>query len=462
MVRAVKPGGRVVCLEVARPQTRIARLAQAWFDRIVPVIGRVAGQGSAYSYLVSSTQDYPDPTRIAAIMREVGLVEVSWQPMTMGIVTLHVGRRPDLRVTRAVQPSDGHQLARLRGATGRKPSDSGGSGRASPGSAPARCGRTGCTSPGTPRGSGRCSPGRGRTCAQWDSGRKSSAGTSSSSARASMRPTSKSSSASPSATMTRGSARMSTTFSACGLLTTRIAAPSQLNQSGIRPGKPSVPKVDSQSTSSVRRNCSMRSGCRPSVRVHAPHGAGTHRRGTGTIDWSRHATDDVASATMLDAVLLGSHRRRLAGARRAHRIHAAARRPRCWASCSPSARACSSAPWPTSWSRKRSSTVSARPSSRSASRWGRWCSTSAAWPLRAPAVPARGHEWGRHRPGRRPRRHPGIGRARPVARGRCRCQRAIPGRGVHLQRAGVAGRLGGPAPGRHEPDPRPHRSGSAS
>jgi demethylmenaquinone methyltransferase/2-methoxy-6-polyprenyl-1,4-benzoquinol methylase len=95
MTRAVKPGGRVVCLEVARPQSRVARLAQAWFDRIVPVIGRIAGQKAAYSYLVSSTQDYPEPARIAAIMREVGLVDVSWQPMTMGIVTLHVGRRPD-------------------------------------------------------------------------------------------------------------------------------------------------------------------------------------------------------------------------------------------------------------------------------------------------------------------------------------------------------------------------------
>ena len=94
MVRAVKPGGRVVCLEIARPQSFLARAAQAWFDRIVPLIGRVAGQGPAYSYLVTSTQDYPEPERIAAIMRAVGLVEVSWQPMTLGIVTLHVGRRP--------------------------------------------------------------------------------------------------------------------------------------------------------------------------------------------------------------------------------------------------------------------------------------------------------------------------------------------------------------------------------
>jgi demethylmenaquinone methyltransferase/2-methoxy-6-polyprenyl-1,4-benzoquinol methylase len=94
MVRAVRPGGRVVCLEIARPQSLLARAAQAWFDRIVPVIGRLAGQKAAYSYLVSSTQDYPEPDRIADIMRDVGLVDVSWRPMTLGIVTLHVGRRP--------------------------------------------------------------------------------------------------------------------------------------------------------------------------------------------------------------------------------------------------------------------------------------------------------------------------------------------------------------------------------
>ena len=94
MVRAVKPGGRVVCLEIARPQSLIARIAQAWFDRIVPIIGRLAGQPAAYSYLVSSTQDYPDPVRVAGIMRDAGLVDVSWVPMTLGIVTLHVGHRP--------------------------------------------------------------------------------------------------------------------------------------------------------------------------------------------------------------------------------------------------------------------------------------------------------------------------------------------------------------------------------
>ncbi len=94
MVRAVKPGGRVVCLEIARPQSLLARAAQAWFDRIVPIIGRIAGQKDAYSYLVSSTQEYPEPDRISQIMGEAGLVDVSWHPMTLGIVTLHAGRKP--------------------------------------------------------------------------------------------------------------------------------------------------------------------------------------------------------------------------------------------------------------------------------------------------------------------------------------------------------------------------------
>ena len=65
-----------------------------WFDRIVPVIGRLAGQGDAYSYLVRSVQAYPSPERIAEIMGEAGLVDVRWEGLTGGIVTLHEGTVP--------------------------------------------------------------------------------------------------------------------------------------------------------------------------------------------------------------------------------------------------------------------------------------------------------------------------------------------------------------------------------
>lgn len=94
LARSVRPGGRVVCLEIARPRSRPARFLQFWFDKIVPLVGRVAGQGGAYGYLVRSVQAYPGPDRIAGIMGEVGLQDVSWQPMSGGIVTLHVGTVP--------------------------------------------------------------------------------------------------------------------------------------------------------------------------------------------------------------------------------------------------------------------------------------------------------------------------------------------------------------------------------
>jgi demethylmenaquinone methyltransferase/2-methoxy-6-polyprenyl-1,4-benzoquinol methylase len=94
MRRVVRPGGRVVCLEIARPDHLLARAGRVWFERIVPFLGRLAGQGDAYGYLVESVRNYPDPERIAAIMRGAGLVDVAFTPMTFGMVTIHVGRRP--------------------------------------------------------------------------------------------------------------------------------------------------------------------------------------------------------------------------------------------------------------------------------------------------------------------------------------------------------------------------------
>lgn len=91
MARSVRPGGRVLCLEIARPRNRLARILRWWFDRIVPAIGRLAGQGGAYAYLVQSVKAYPAPDRVADIMREAGLTDVRWERRSGGIVTLHVG-----------------------------------------------------------------------------------------------------------------------------------------------------------------------------------------------------------------------------------------------------------------------------------------------------------------------------------------------------------------------------------
>ena len=94
MARVVRPGGRVVCLEIARPRSLAGRVGRLWFERAVPIIGRAVRQADAYRYLVSSVRAYPPPTEIAAIMARAGLVDVRWRPMTLGMVTLHVGTRP--------------------------------------------------------------------------------------------------------------------------------------------------------------------------------------------------------------------------------------------------------------------------------------------------------------------------------------------------------------------------------
>lgn len=94
MTRAVADGGRVVVLEIATPRSAIGRaVAGTWFRRVVPLVGRLAGGGAAYGYLPRSVEGYPTPEEIAALMAEVGLRDVGWRPLALGMVTLHVGRR---------------------------------------------------------------------------------------------------------------------------------------------------------------------------------------------------------------------------------------------------------------------------------------------------------------------------------------------------------------------------------
>lgn len=92
--RVTRSGGRVVVLELATPERGIGRaVAATWFDRVVPLLGRMAGGGSAYRYLPDSVRAYPGPARIAHVMSDAGLVRVRWRRLWPGLVTLHVGER---------------------------------------------------------------------------------------------------------------------------------------------------------------------------------------------------------------------------------------------------------------------------------------------------------------------------------------------------------------------------------
>jgi demethylmenaquinone methyltransferase/2-methoxy-6-polyprenyl-1,4-benzoquinol methylase len=96
MARAVRPGGRVVCLEIARPRGRFfATFYGLWFDRLVPWLGaKVSGDAWAYSYLPESVKAFVAPGELAEIMRRNGLQNVTWWQLSGGIVTLHAGTKP--------------------------------------------------------------------------------------------------------------------------------------------------------------------------------------------------------------------------------------------------------------------------------------------------------------------------------------------------------------------------------
>ena len=92
MARVVRPGGRVVVLELTTPERPpLSWFFRLWFDRVVPLLGRVAGDPEAYSYLPSSVRRFPNARGLAAAMAAVGLVRVRWVVTAGGIIAIHAG-----------------------------------------------------------------------------------------------------------------------------------------------------------------------------------------------------------------------------------------------------------------------------------------------------------------------------------------------------------------------------------
>jgi len=89
--RVLRNGGRLGILEITTPRGALAPFYRVWFDRVVPLLGKILPGGAAYTYLPASVRRFPAPADLAALLERTGFANVQYRLFAGGIVALHTG-----------------------------------------------------------------------------------------------------------------------------------------------------------------------------------------------------------------------------------------------------------------------------------------------------------------------------------------------------------------------------------
>jgi demethylmenaquinone methyltransferase / 2-methoxy-6-polyprenyl-1,4-benzoquinol methylase len=93
LARVLVSGGRLGILEITTPTGFLRPFYRLWFDRIVPLLGKVLKGGEAYSYLPASVRRFPDKEALTELLRSAGFDGVEYRTFAGGIVALHTGTK---------------------------------------------------------------------------------------------------------------------------------------------------------------------------------------------------------------------------------------------------------------------------------------------------------------------------------------------------------------------------------
>ena len=94
LARVLRPGGRIALLEVATPPNPVMRWGHGiYFGKVVPLVGGMISDASAYRYLPRSVAYLPDADDMRAMIAEAGFVDVDRRLLSGGVAQLITGTR---------------------------------------------------------------------------------------------------------------------------------------------------------------------------------------------------------------------------------------------------------------------------------------------------------------------------------------------------------------------------------